>query len=36
MNMDDILSFQVSTITDGRCEQCEESEQLEHYAIQIQ
>ena len=30
MNMDDILSFQVSTIADGRCEQCEESEQLEH------
>ena len=30
MNMDDILSFQISTIADGRCEQCEESEQLEH------
>ena len=36
MNMDDILSFQISTIADGRCEQYKESEQLEHYAIQIQ
>ena len=30
MNMDNILSFQISTIADSRCEQYEESEQLEH------
>ena len=30
MNMDDILSFQISTIADGRCEKYKESEQLEH------
>ena len=30
MNMDDILSFQISTIADGRWEKQEESVQLEH------